>query len=196
MCEKKLTEIVFNILRQHPQGLGEFELLKTLQTNQIQGFPSISLTKTYPLFKMHFLLFHTLYKLRRQLWQQQQACLEISALNIRLLPYYSADAALTEHDPLEAYYLDVTHLQTTTEQDVEDLITDFWVLFHAGEQKMAALELLGLREPTDYQKIKKQYRKLVSQYHPDRGGNEEKLQAINVAMGILKKHYKAQKNNK
>ncbi|WP_353573218.1 DNA-J related domain-containing protein [Candidatus Albibeggiatoa sp. nov. BB20] len=190
MCEKKLTEIVLNILRQHPQGLGEFELLKTLQANQVQGFPSISLTKSYPLFKMHFLLFHTLYKLRRELWQQQQACLEISALNIRLLPYDSGYAALTEHDPLETYYLDVSHLQTTTEQDVEDLITHFWVLFHAGEQKMGALELLGLQEPTDYPKIKKQYRKLVSRYHPDRGGDEEQLQAINVAMDILEKYYK------
>ncbi|MCV6638685.1 DNA-J related domain-containing protein [Candidatus Albibeggiatoa sp. nov. NOAA] len=190
MCEKKLTEIVLNILRQHPQGLGEFELLKTLQANQIQGFPNTSLTESYPLFKMHFLLFHTLYKLRRQLWQQQTAYLEISALNIQLLPYHAGEAALTEHDPLEAYYLDISHLQTTTEQDVEELITNFWVLFHAGEQKMGALELLGLKEPTDYQKIKKQYRKLVSQYHPDHGGDEEKLQAINVAMDILEKYYK------
>jgi DnaJ-domain-containing protein 1 len=190
MSEKKLTDIVLDILRQHPQGLGEFELLKMLQADQIQGFPSVNLTKSYPLFKMHFLLFHTLYQLRRQLWQQQRAYLEISALNIQLLPYESGHAALTEHDPLEAYYLDITHLKTTTEQDVEDLITNFWVLFHAGEQRMGALELLGLREPTDYCKIKKQYRKLVSQYHPDRGGDEEKLQAINVAMDILEKHYK------
>ncbi len=189
MTENNLTDIVLNILRQYPQGLGEFELLKALQAKQIQGFPEVSLTENYPLFKMHFLLFHTLYKLRRRLWQQRQACLEISALNIRLLPYHAGERALIEHDPLETYYLEVTHLYTTTAQDVDNLITNFWVLFHAGEQKTAALALLGLQEPVNYQQIRKQYKRLVSQYHPDHGGNKEKLQAINAAMDVLEKCY-------
>lgn len=190
MREKNLSEIVLTILHQHPQGLGEFELLKTLQANQIAGFPDVNLTEHLPLFKMHFLLFHTLYKLRRQLCQKQQGYLEISALNIRLLPYHAGEVALTEHDPLEAYYLDLTHLKTTTEKDVDDLIAGFWTLFHAGEHRIAALKLFGLEEPVDYAKIKKQYRKLVSQYHPDRGGDKEKLQAINSAMTLLEIYYK------
>lgn len=190
MNEKNLAEIVLEVLHQHPQGLGEFELLKILQASQIQGFPNVNLTESFPLFKMHFLLFHTLYKLRQTLWQQQQAHLEISALQIRLLPYVSGESAILESDPLEAYYLDISHLHTTTAQDVDDLITQFWVMFHAGEQKTGALALLGLEEPITYAEIKQQYRKLASQHHPDRGGDAGKLQAINAAMDILDKYYK------
>lgn len=49
-----------------------------------------------------------------------------------------------------------------------------------------ALELLGLTGDITPDLVKTAYRKLCSQYHPDRGGSTEMMQAINNAYELLK----------
>lgn len=182
---------VLDLLRANPAGLGEYEVLKALQAQQCEGFPAVSLMDSLPLFRMHFLLFHVLYQLRDRLWEQQQGHLEISALNIRLQPYVPGQAGLVEHDPLREYYLDIRRLHETTEPQVKELIGQFWHKFHAGEQRQAALEVLGLREPVSYPDIKRQYRSLAMLHHPDRGGDAEMFHAIREAMGVLEVYYQS-----
>lgn len=172
-------------LRAHPEGQGEFECIKALQAAAMPGFPDEPLTQPLSLFRMHFVLFHGLYRLRETLWREQQAHLEITPLSIRLLPYASGQAALTEPDPLRAYYLEVTHLHTTTEAEVQQKLAKFWTWFHAQDHRQAALRTLGLEDPVDAATLKQRYRELAMRHHPDRGGDNDRFRAIRQAFDQL-----------
>jgi hypothetical protein len=176
------------LLRAHPAGLGEYEIIKSLQQQNCAGFPPVSLLEPLPLFRMHFLLYHVLYRWRDHVWHTQSAHLHISPLCIRLQPYSAGCAAVAEYDPLRQYYLDVTHLYNTDEAEVTQLLGAFWVKFRAGEKRQAALKLLGLQEPADRATIQHRYRILAMQYHPDRGGNADMFCALQAAKEILTKN--------
>jgi len=184
-----LKEKLHTFLIAHPDGTGEYELLKHLQAEKVEGFPEQSLTEPLPLFRMHFLLHHALYQLRDQLWHRQTGHLEITPLCIRIMSYQAASAALAEPDPLRHYYLDWNNLLNTSADDVTQLLNQFWAKFHTGEQQQAALAVLELVPPVDFAVIKQQYRRLVMIHHPDRGGDTARLQAINQAMAVLTAHY-------
>ena len=40
----------------------------------------------------------------------------------------------------------------------------------------------GLKDFADIEEVKKRYRSLVLKYHPDRGGNEEKMKIVSESM--------------
>lgn len=180
---------VLGLLRAHPAGLSEYDLLKALQQEECEGFPKVSLCEPLPLFRMHFVLFHVLYRLRDEFWDAGSGHLEIGPLCIRLQAYQAGTSGLTEHDPQREYYLDLGHLHRTTEADVEQLLGQFWQRFHAGEGRQAALRVLGLQEPVDYATVKRQYRALAMLHHPDRGGDGEMARALNEAMKVLRRYY-------
>ena len=48
----------------------------------------------------------------------------------------------------------------------------------------ALYEALGLTKEASYDEIKKAYRKLALQHHPDRGGDSEKFKEINAAYEV------------
>ena len=48
---------------------------------------------------------------------------------------------------------------------------------------------LALSEPVEPQTIRKRYRELAFEHHPDRGGSAEKLATINEAMDTLRVYY-------
>jgi hypothetical protein len=180
------------LLRAAPAGLGEYQLIQQLKARQCVYIPNLPLTDKLVLFRTHFLLFNALYRLRDQLWASQSGYLQISALNIQLLPYQPGSAELSEHDPLRDYYLDLSQLNDTDEQDVAKLLLSFWTRMHGSEEKQAALELFeldGSAQALNLATIKHRYRQLVSQHHPDRGGSTERLQSINKAMEILERYY-------
>lgn len=181
-----LRDAIEQILNEHADGLSEFDMLNLLQ----QGDTSFSTlfsarTNNHDLFRVHFLLFHCLYRLRSEWAMQHTAWLDISALKIRRLPYTEGELAVTEHDPLHVYYLDLTHLTETSEEDVDNLIAAFWTRYVSHDRRNEALALLGLTDPVDDDTIKNKYRRLVMQHHPDRGGDKVLLQKINEAAGIL-----------
>ena len=190
--ELNLPEQLHQLLRDIPTGIGEYQLIQLLKARQCVHIPNLPLTDKLALFRTHFLLFNALYRLREQLWATQSGSLQISALNIQLLPYQPGSSELSEHDPLRDYYLDLDQLNDTDEQDVEKLLLSFWTRMQGGEEKQAALELFELEdsEPSlTFATIKHRYRQLVSQHHPDRGGNTARLQSINKAMEILERYY-------
>jgi hypothetical protein len=176
---------VLALLRAHPTGLGEYEILKALQQQGCAGFPAVSLCEPLALFQMHFLLYHVLYCLRERLWTEQSGHLDINALNIRLHGYTPGQAALSLHDPLRDYYLDLRHWHETGEAQVKELLGAFWHKFHAGAQRQAALKLLDLHEPASRATITRRYRVLAMRYHPDRGGDAEMFRALQAAKEIL-----------
>ncbi len=182
----RLQAVLVALLQAAQDGLGEYELIKELQRQAMPGFPPIALLEPLPLFRMHFLLFHALYCLQTQCWQQGKACIEITPLRIRWHPYQPGNTALVEPDPVRAYYLDARHLTTTTEAQVKQRLTAFWAYFHAPTHRQQALAVLGLHDPVNTEEIKQRYRELAMRHHPDRGGDAQLFVQIQQAMALLK----------
>ncbi len=181
---------VMKVLRAHPAGLSEFELIRALAADGQSGFQGDRLRDSLSLFQTHFLLFHTLYLLRDELHQRREAHVDIGPLKIQLLPFDSADGqAVDSHDPLRDYYLDIHNLATGREE-VEGLLNDFWTRFARADERGEALQTLGLSDPVDWATIKQRHRRLAMQHHPDRGGETASLQAINAALAVLARHHK------
>ncbi|VAX11724.1 hypothetical protein MNBD_GAMMA25-2141 [hydrothermal vent metagenome] len=174
-------------LRAHPEGISEHALIKRLQTADKTTLPHGKLHDPLALFQIHFILFHALYQLRDKLWEQQKEQLEIKPQLIKLCPYHAGSRALSHNDPLRIYYLDLNNLETTDEEEVAELLANFWRRLHNGDGRRTALNELGLCDPVDDKTIKQTWRQLVMQHHPDRGGDKTRLQIINSAMDWLRK---------
>jgi len=173
------------ILQNHPEGLGEYELLQLLREQNYFSFLGKTPALPKDIFQAHFLLFHALYRLQQQLLERQQAILEIGPLNIQLLPYSQETDAITKPDRVREYYLELSNLEQTTENDVHELLAAFWRNFIRFDNRAAALAELGLNDPVNNEMIKQTYRRLAMEHHPDRGGDKQRLQAINAAYECL-----------
>ncbi|MCW9023393.1 MAG: DnaJ domain-containing protein [Gammaproteobacteria bacterium] len=185
---EQLVSQLEQLLPEYPTGLSEYELIRTLSQDQHSALANAKINTSLSLFQTHFILFHTLYLLRDQLWQQEQGHLEITALKIQLHPYIKSSNDLNTPDKLREFYLDLDNLEKTETQDVDDLLKTFWEYYLNPAERRSALADLGLEDPVDFNTIKQQYRKLAMEHHPDRGGDTEKLQSINAAMEWLSRY--------
>ena len=186
----QLGEILLDELRAFSTGRNELELMRRLQAEALPGFtehpePGDSLA----LFRAHFLLFHALYRLREQLIAVGESGLEIHCMKTLLIPLGAGGQAVAHHDPLRDYYLDLNQLEETDREAVEGMLKGFWIKQQARDRRGEALATLEMEEPVGFDEIKRQYRKLAARHHPDRGGDTERLQAINGAMSVLEKLY-------
>ncbi|BAP80241.1 putative heat shock protein DnaJ [Pseudomonas sp. MT-1] len=202
--EMDLAEQIFVLLREQPEGCSEYQLIQQLKARHSTHIPNLPLLDKLVLFRTHFLVFNALYQLRDQLRGENRYNLQISPLNVQLQPYVPGASGVAENDPLRDYYLDMSNLRDTDEQEVERLLASFWSRMrgdHLGErnetwdpeQKRAALELFELDQEASslsLHTIKRRYRQLVSIHHPDRGGSTTRLQSINLAMEILQRYYR------
>ena len=186
----RFFDVLLSVLQQHPQGVSEYDLINALREVFDEISVTVDLSDSHRLFQLHFVLFHYLYRLRDRLLETQRGYLQIDLLTITLMPYHRGQAAIAEHDNKRAYYLDLSNLEKTSREDVTDMLDGFWQKLMAGDQRVDALAVLELEEGVDYPAIKSQYRKLAMRHHPDRGGCEAKLQAINQAMDILNRYYR------
>ena len=203
MGSNTFEQYLLKVLLLYPTGLSEFELIQKLEAEGQPGFETDCLKGNLSLFQTHFFLFHSLYLLKEQLREQlvldqeQQYQLEISPLCIQLIPLKENNAtSLAEHNPLRDYYLDLNNLKEVNETEVNQLFTRFWERFITNDERRDALKELELQDPVDWPTIKKQHRRLAMQHHPDRGGDEERLQAINAAMELLAKDSRHSRNKK
>ncbi len=184
--QTEFTQLLLEILQLHPEGLSEYELLQRLRSDERIAFEQDRLDDPHNLFRTHFLLFHHLYQLRAHLRADQTGEVEIHTLAIRLQPWTEPGAqALAQPDPLGVYYLDLDNLTGTTRADVEDLLGRFWARYGRYDRRAEALAVLELPAEADAETIRLQYRRLAMLHHPDRGGDQARLQAINAAMALL-----------
>lgn len=184
-----LPDHLLQQLRQHPQGLSEYQLLCQLREQRWPVFAEADLREPLSLFQTHFILFNALYRLDDQL-AELGLQVEIRPLCIRLLPRTSGQPGLMKNDPLRSYYLDLQHLADTSCAQVQALLDGSLARIHGQDERAQALACLGFEadqpEP-DAGQVRLRFRQLVSRYHPDRGGSTGRLQQINQAMAVLKR---------
>ncbi len=185
---EQLTRAAHDYLIDCRSPVSEYTLMGEMQRRG--RLPGVPAGDNLALFRAHFLLFHALHRLRDRLLGSATAHLAISPLAISLEPYRAGSSGLAAADPLRAYYLDLENLRQTGREEVEALLNGFWDDLAADGQREAALAELELVEPTDFPSIKRQYRRLAMCHHPDRGGDGERLRAINRAMTILERCYR------
>ncbi|MBF0622435.1 MAG: DnaJ domain-containing protein [Magnetococcales bacterium] len=184
--EAELMDLLEAILNQHPDGIREYDLVQHLKKNKIEPFFSAALSDDLTLFKIHFLLFHLLYKLRNRLHILEKNRLKIHCLEIILQPWNTSTDSLPDlHDPLSAYYLNADNLDHTTQSDVKQMLDDFWKRFQNHLHKDTAWHTLGLEPGTPNEQIKSRYRDLAKKHHPDHGGCRIRFQEIAEAAHTL-----------
>lgn len=189
----QLLDTLQLVLEAHPQGLNEHALIKALGDVGVIDVTPDTFSDTMTLFRTHFLVYNALYELKDDLIRSAHWILEITAVRIKLHPYEFGHHLLSESDPMRDYYLDMSALQETTEEELDDMLRNFWKKIDIEEEKQVArglsqkaLRCLELEEPITFAEIKKKYRKLAMQHHPDRGGDPSRIQEINEAMEVLK----------
>ncbi|MGD9000865.1 MAG: DNA-J related domain-containing protein [Granulosicoccaceae bacterium] len=191
MANKKTMDIgrfqqqLLDILQNFPAGLSEYELFRQLEQYGYEAFSKSAFADDYTLFCRHFLLFNALYRLRDELLASHEYVLQISPLTIRLSAYAPGSDGLAPHDPLRDYYLDIRELEKLTGGDIQDMLGQFWAGYHRQQGRASALQVLGLTDPVEAITIRRRYRQLAMQHHPDRGGDTHSFQRITAAMRLL-----------
>ncbi len=178
-----LFKPIQQVLADYPSGTSEYEFLTVLGENL--SYFSQCQSDAFVLFQRHFLLFHCLYRLQQDYYEAQTGALQISALQIRLWPYHRGSQHISPLDPLRAYYLDISNLESTDSVQIDDLLGKFWLALTRNDSRTDALALLELTDPVDDDAIRQRYRQLVMQHHPDRGGDHAILQQLNLALAKL-----------
>lgn len=189
MRDDRLGQTLLSLLQRHPEGLSEHALLKLLQASDETAFPKGRIEGDMALFRMHFLLFHALYRLRDRLLAEGMGSLHIDVLKIQLgeIEKGVAGNSIAHHDPMRDYYLDLNNMTQTTAEELEQMLGAFWTRYFADERRPHALAVLGLSDPVDNDMIRERYRRLAMQHHPDRGGDPARFIELREAMAVLKR---------
>ncbi|MEX2474789.1 DNA-J related domain-containing protein [Marinobacter sp.] len=181
-------------LRCSPEGLTELALIKRLQNNPWQLIGPVEFAEPAQLYPVHFLLFHTLYRLRDQLAGQGET-VSISPLNLQLraCAVVSGVGVAGEVDKLRMFYLDLSQYQLSDDY-IREMMDDFWNGHQRQpplrEEASEAAAALGFEQlPEDFSTVKQRFRRAVMDAHPDRGGDTESIQSLNQAFAVLKAHF-------
>ena len=142
------------------------------------------------LFQQHFVLYHLLYRLQQDWQTQQVGYLHIALASVQLLPVQ--DRPLSEDDcSRRDYYLNWQHFYQMTEHLLDEQLSAFWQ-YVAGRSHAVinmttaqASATLNLPESFSLSQLKKAYRSLALQHHPDRGGSEQQFILLTEAYQLL-----------
>ncbi|MDC0662066.1 DNA-J related domain-containing protein [Marinobacter sp. SS21] len=191
---QQLLVAIERVLRDHPAGISELDLIKTLQADPWHLLAAVDFSTPAQLYPVHFLVFHTLYRLRDQVATRGES-LAISPLRIQLgaNTTVAGNGLPDTPDGLRAFYLDLSQYGLS-EQAIERLMTNFWSGRigqppDANELQQAA-RVLGFESlPDQLDTVKRQFRRAVMRSHPDRGGDTQRIQALNEAFALIKAHF-------
>ena len=165
----------------------EYELIRWLQAPEQGIFREDALSDSMTLFRANLIVMHALYRLRNRWLEDARGYLQISALDIGLVPLKtdSGSDLPDQHDALAEYYLDLNNLDTD-QASVDALLNDFWQRMVIPEHYDDDLAMLELTPPVDLSTIRQQYRRLASQHHPDKGGDAEAFRKVSSAYQRLR----------
>ena len=165
----------------------EYELIRWLQAPEQGIFREDALSDSMTLFRANFIVMHALYRLRDRWLTAGRGYLQISALDIGLVPLSSGGGTELpdQHDALAEYYLDLNNLDTD-QASVDALLNDFWQRMVIPEHYDDDLAVLELTPPVDRSTLRQQYRRLANQHHPDKGGDAEAFRKVSSAYQRLR----------
>ena len=182
-------------------------------------FPELEIARASPLelYQHHFLLFHVLYRLQEEFYQEDQY-LYIHFMRTMLLSYPApgkcrffnedlvqfcqaacrdgesycrfhaqqvGDATLDELS-LKYFYADAQNFYRLDEDTAVAFLEGTWEILTHYPQYQQCFKTLGITETTDLTRIKKTFKRLAKQYHPDRGASSyEKFVEMNNAYQFL-----------
>ncbi|MEH6823725.1 MAG: DNA-J related domain-containing protein [Motiliproteus sp.] len=146
-----LTAPIARILRAHPDGLSEYQLLQQLEFAGLSVDAEAAISADLLLFRKHFLVMNALYRLQPVFWEEG-LYLQISALRITLhiTRQVQPEASRTRlPDPvgeqaLRSYYLDWSEFEQSSSASVELLLNGFWQRYFAADKRFDALALFEL----------------------------------------------------
>ncbi|OUR84872.1 molecular chaperone DnaJ [Marinomonas sp. 42_23_T18] len=178
--DNPLIQPILSILEACDKGISEFDLLRQLE-HEAPIFDELGSDPDLKLFRKHFLIMNALYQLQRKLWQEDEVRLYISPLKI----HFEAAVQIEESQSSEvedgveaklaAYYLDWNEYDNTNAEDVAALLKGFYNKLFNRDDTNKALQLLGIKENATKTEIKRAYRLLVRNAHPDKGGDTKKF---------------------
>ncbi|RZQ52950.1 molecular chaperone DnaJ [Pseudoalteromonas phenolica] len=130
------------------------------------------------LFKRNFVLMNSLYTLQAELIEDD-IYLHIDSMDIYLADKGQAPELNT---PLSTYYLDWQNYQTENEE-ITSLLDSFWQRYtqsiHRPQHTLSKAHFdelclqWQLKKPLEEKTIRRRWRKLAIQYHPDKGNNDD-----------------------
>ncbi len=162
----------------------EYQLINYIDKRRPEFFESIGNSPS--LYKKHFYLFHHLYKLDASILGDRLK-LSISATKLAVYIKDSFSSEIAETDALGDFYGDIKNIDLS-DIEVHEMMSQFWVKYLAIEKKAEALSIFGFNQgdSINLQVIKRRYKQLVNQSHPDKGGDAEQFVKIKNAMKQLK----------
>lgn len=190
-----LMVAVEHILRGTPAPLSELELIKALQAKPWLLIGEVDYADPTRLFPVHFLLFHSLYRLRDSLASRgEQLAISPLEISLRPQPTIAGHGLPGEQDTLREFYLDLDQYRLS-DNSIQQMMDDFWAghrgrpVAHSDLQKAA--RTLGLESvPEHFQPVKQQFRRAVMDAHPDRGGDTHAIQQLNEAFALFRAHFR------
>lgn len=170
----------------------EYELITKLRAKPFELFATEQLPNELDLFRVHFTVMNSLYRLQKTLLVDGMY-LSISSVKISLT--HQTSLLVEEADNrLRDYYLDLTNLKGTTEQQVADLLDSFWQRFHFGtsaqpsaSELKASLNYFGLIEEPTLTDLKILFKRECANCHPDKGGSHEDFVKLKHHYEVIKR---------
>ncbi len=175
-----LKRSILEILKESKQPLKEYDLHTTLGGEAFSEFIK-NCSLDLSLFRKHFLVMNALYELHHELLSEG-LYLQISALEIQLIAnnqprkknpveFENSLSPDTGFQKLSQYYRNWDNFNKTNDNDVSNLLQQFWNKFLANEEKTQSLQCLELTPEAGWTEIQQKYKQLCQQHHPDKGGD-------------------------
>lgn len=182
---------ILDILKNATGIIGEYDIISQLEQQGIV-FPEDGDSYKVAMFKKHFMTMNALYHLQQDLLEDGYY-LKISALDIAIetlgKPSKKQSLLDSAEHKVRDYYLDWNNFKTTGEAEINELLSGFWNMYFAQDKQAEALEILELKSDASWEHVKKTYRRLVTEHHPDKGGNDARFIEIRGAYEILRCHH-------
>ena len=189
MSESRSNPLLAPLLTLLRQASGSYKVHELLAALRQQGaIPTLAGDEQLQLFRVNFLIMNALYQLQAEL-HDAGWWLVISSLDIRLEPLAVATDTrqrLALGQSLRNYYLDWQVFWQTDREEVQALLGIFWRVCERDEHRAEALTLFALPTGAQPDTIRRRWRELALQHHPDRGGDADTFIHLRWAWEHLK----------
>lgn len=179
---------ILSFIEQKPEGITEFEIIKMLEAKEY--FNNLADEDELALFQKHFITMNALYQLQLSLWENDAIYLDITSVRVSVVTEYCSEKssynALSETSSVREYYLDWENYNKTDQEQVLEMLNSFWQMYFNQDKLISAYKTLELAQREPINVVKKQYRKLVTKCHPDKGGSHSDFIAVRQAYEVIK----------